>query len=138
MYRKSLIQKIRNLESSIYPKEFRMMEDIDSFEHLKQYCEDERIKIKFWKTGYLITTPTTIIDFASILPLNFKQLRGIYLYLKNIYKDSIVSLNAREGTSYKLIKYLEQKSKIIIITDYKTKWNNEFFHELEIQFTNYE
>jgi hypothetical protein len=134
MYTRRLLDQIKILEAEIYPEEFRMMDKFDSFLHLQQYCEHRSVKIKFWGTGYLITTPNEIIDFASLTPLSYKQLFEIYKYLKNIYKNNVFSISSREKTSYKLVKYLERKSKIIIMEDNKTYWETEIFHDLEIKF----
>jgi hypothetical protein len=134
MHTKRLLDQIKKLEAEIYPEEFRMMENINSFLHLQQYCENKSVKIKFWGTGYLITTPKEVIDFASLTPLTYKQLFEIYKYLKNIYMNNTFSMSSREKTSYGLIKYLEKKSKIIIMEDNKSYWENEVFHNLEIKF----
>jgi len=128
-----IYHQIRELESRIYPVGMQSMQDcID----LEEYCESTPLVITWGvpMSGYLLATKTEIVDLASVKPLTLKELRELMVELKGYYKNKIFSMDARETTSYKLIKYAESRGYLEIISSIPWKWCGETFFELEARF----
>lgn len=131
---KAMVTNIAKIEKECYPEYMRSLQFISSRNDLKEYCESEDIFAIYSNTTYILCTKDEIVDFASISKLSLVELMEVKRLLKEVFDTNRFFLDARETTSYRLIKFLEKRKEITVISDNTWEWGNETFHSLNIYF----
>lgn len=127
---KKMLKNIKRIESQSYPSCYRQMEDCNSIGDIVEYCEAKDIDdliIITGKTWYFLAVKSTreIVDLAGKTSLS--DLFKIKRKIKEVFSGLTVKLDARENTSYRIIKRLGK-----VVKDYPYSWNDEVFHEMEV------
>jgi len=95
-----------------------------------EYCmaqDQDDLVIMTGKSWYFLAVKSTgeIVDLAGKTTL--ADLFTIKRKIKEVFGERIIKLDAREGTSFKLIRKVGK-----IISDYSYSWEGETFHEIEM------
>lgn len=130
----SMMNMISSVEKEVYPSYMLSMQGVTSERGFKNYCESNSLQVIFSEDMYCICSKTEVIDFATTGKLSLVELQEVKNFLKSWFKNKSFSLDARATTSYRLIKFLEHKKEINIISQEMWYWNNEQFYDLELQF----
>ena len=131
---KAMSTNIAKIEKECYPKYMRSLQSIDSRNDLKEYCESEDVFAIYNDTTYVLCTEDEVVDFASISKLSLIELMEVKKLLKDVFSNRAFFLDARETTSYRLIKFLEKRKEIVIISDEAWNWGTDVFHSLNVYF----
>ena len=131
---KSMMDTISNIEKEVYPSYMFSFDEGETKADLKEFCESSHVMVIYTDTMYCICTPEEIVDLCSKENLSMKQLLEIKTVLKDFYGTDLFGLDARETTSYKLIKFLEYKKELIIYKEELWYWGSERFISLKVQF----
>jgi hypothetical protein len=105
------------------------LQDIKTRTDLQIYCESVSVNVLTDRGGYAIYTDDEIIDLASVDTISSIKL---ILQLKKKLSGRVVSLDAREGTSYPIIKKMAGMGKLVIHHDELWWWGGELMHSLSI------
>jgi len=127
------LKYLQEVEEEAYPSQYRSIVDCQGVAEFKEYCEGNP-KVWLFEGGYLIATRNEVVDLAAVKPVTIATLREILTVLKKYYKGRAVSLDAREGTSYKLLQYASRKKLLKVIDDTSYDWGGEVFHEMTLVF----
>ena len=125
---------VKNIEKEVYPPRMHTYQDFDDIEELLDYngC-DGQIDCIIKNDWYAIfcngPTEVEITDFASRKPLGFAEILEVKNKLQS-FGDKIISMNARESTSYKIIKLGERRGWFKIISDEPNITFGEPMHEI--------
>ena len=134
---KSVIQDVIKMELEIYPEHMTMFsEEVRNKVELFEYCEDNQVTIviDYDEQWYLIMTKTEIIDLAAMNKLSLFCINKIYNILSAHFKDKKVELDARELSSYRLIKLFEKRNKLTILQEESWLWEYEIMYSMTIKF----
>lgn len=126
---KKLIRHLQQIERSVYPPHMWGLQDIKTRTDLQIYCESVSINVLTNRGGYVIYTDEEIIDLASVDTISSMKL---ILQLKKKLSGRVVSLDARESTSYPIIKKMADMGKLVIHHDELWWWGGERMHSLSI------
>ena len=130
---KGIMRHLRRVEKKAYPKQYRQMQHIRKMSELTEYCEGTP-KVKTWAEGYCIVTEDEIVDLASLQPMTLREIGELLRFFKAHFKGRTASLDAREKTSFILIKYGQKRGLLTVLKEVKWEWDGETFYELEVQF----
>lgn len=128
-----MLKHLRSVERAAYPAYYCQMQAIRTMADLHDYCEGKP-KVWTWDSGYCIITKEEIVDLASTTPLSLAALRKLIGDLAVYFKGRIVSLDAREETSWKLIQYAARRGYLEIISSESYDWAGETFYESKVRF----
>jgi hypothetical protein len=125
---------VKSIEKEVYPPRMQTYQDFDDIEELLDYNDcDGQIDCIIKNDWYAIfcngPTEVEITDFASRKPLGFAEILEVKNKLQS-FGDKIISMNARESTSYKLIKLGERRGWFEIISDKTNITFGETMHEI--------
>ena len=126
---------VKSIEKEVYPPRMQTYQDFDDIEELLYYsgCNKKQIDCIVENDWYAIfcngPTEVEITDFASRKPLGFAEILEVKNKLQS-FGDKIISMNARESTSYKLIKLGERRGWFKIISDKTNITFGETMHEI--------
>lgn len=132
---KNFLSFIKKIEKAAYPAAYRYIQDCESWDDLVDYCEAESNDDMVVLTGeewYCLYVKSTgeLVDLASINGISMKDLISIW---NKISSDmSIIKLDARDGTSKKLINYLEKKGRIEVVSSESYDWAGETFWSMVV------
>lgn len=126
---KKVLKHLRRIERLAYPSHMRQMQDIRTFRDLKLYCESRKVQLITTGKGYAIYTPNEVIDMASLSP---KDSIELICKLSQALKGRTINLDARDETSYPLIKLFERRGKVIIHSDTQWSWGGNIMHDMTI------
>jgi len=129
----NMLKHLRKVERQAYPEAYRAMQDVRTMADLRDYCEGEPT-VWTWEGGYCIATDDEIVDLASIRPLSLRELRKLLGKLAVHFGGQLVSLDARAGTSWKLIQYAAKRGLLEIVDAEPYNWAGEQFWETELRF----
>lgn len=121
---------VREIESAAYPE---YMWQMDSFNSARCYMDDCKLFIDTESESYLILSDEEVIDLASKKGLSLKTLNEFLGTIKEFYGSRTFSFSARATTSYRLVKLLEMKNKVEILSDSQFWWEDEEFHEITMK-----
>lgn len=131
------LAKLKRIEREAYEGTgYMQMQHCMSWESVASYCECslDDLHIAFIDDGYVIAAChedyMEIVDLAS--SGRNMNLFAVWDFLKKIGKP--MTLDARESTSYRLIKHLERRGEITICSDESHTWGGEPFHDLRCEF----
>ena len=125
---------VKSIEKEVYPPRMHTYQDFDDIEELLDYngC-DGQIDCIIKNDWYAIfcngPTEVEITDFASRKPLGFAEILEVKNKLQS-FGDKIISMNARESTSYRIIKLGERRGWFKIISDEPNITFGEPMHEI--------
>lgn len=131
---KQIMQEIATVEFQCYPVYMQSLQNMDSRHQLQDYCESKDVFILQNSTTYVICTDEEIVDFASSVKLSISELLKIKEFLIETFGNRQFFLDARKTTSYKLIKFLERRGEITIISEEEWEWGAETFYSLNVRF----
>lgn len=127
------LAKLKRIEREAYEGTgYMQMQYCTSWESVASYCECslDDLHIAFIDDGYVIAAChedyMEIVDLAS--SGRNMNLFAVWDFLKEIGKPMI--FDARESTSYRLIKLLERRGEISIVEDTPHPWGGETFHDV--------
>ena len=128
---------VKNIEKEVYPPRMHTYQDFDDIEELLDYNDcDGQIDCIIKNDWYAIfcngPTEVEITDFASRKPLGFAEILEVKNKLQS-FGDKIISMNARESTSYKIIKLGERRGWFKIISDEPNITFGEPMHEITMK-----
>jgi hypothetical protein len=129
----SLLSHIKRVEGLAYPASFRQMQDCSCWSELEAYCEG-RATVFSWDNGYCIVTADEIVDLASAAPVSLAQLLRLCRQLRDHFGDTVVSLDARESTSWQLLCLAEVRGIVDILFADPWTWYGETFYSVELTF----
>ena len=129
--------KVKSIEKHVYPSRMHTYQDFDNIEDLLDYADcngqiDCIVKDDWYAIFCNGSSEVEIIDFASKKPLGFTELIEVKNKLQS-FGDKIITMNARESTSYRLIMLAAKRGMFEILSD---EPNNEFgepMHQLELK-----
>jgi hypothetical protein len=130
---KKLLRYIRGIERAAYPVAFRQLEDVRTLADLREYCGGEP-RVWTWDGGYCLVTDDEIVDLASVRSLTFAQLRTLVGDLAAHFGTRTVSLDAREGTSWRLLCVAQRRGLLEILRAEPWDWSGECFYEATVRF----
>lgn len=130
---KKILRHIISIEARVYPPVYRQMQDIRSMKDLKEYCESKPHIIS-WCDGYCLFTKREVVDLCSITPIDFGIMHKISKRLRKFYKYREFAADLRQNTSYKLVKIMERRGVLEVVSDEAYDWGGETFHEVKIKF----
>lgn len=130
------IDKLKAIENKAYEDTiYSQMQSFQTIDDLAKYCEvpEENVHILSGDDWYVILGEhkdyIEIVDMASTghnLPVN-----KILSFMKSFEKP--FTMDARESTSYKLVKALDKANMLKIDRDDEYMWGNEKFHDIEAE-----
>ena len=124
----NMIEKIRRIEAIAYPIDFQFMQDCQTVGDLAEYCEGKP-RVLCHNDWYVIVTKREIVDLASTRSLSLGEMGEILSFLQKNFGTRVFTLDARESTSYRLIR----SRFFTILEDSEYTWNNEKFHEVTMK-----
>ena len=132
------LERLKYIERTAYAHTpYLQMQHCNSWQSVANYCQCSlsELKIMMSETSYVIaaTHPARgyceICDLASIdRQMNLFE---VWDFLKSLQLP--FTLDARENTSYRMIKVLERRNEIVIAEDTPYQWGGETFHGLKIR-----
>lgn len=131
---KQVMQEIAAVEFQCYPAYMQSLQSIHSKFQLQDYCESKDVFILQNDTTYVICTEDEVVDFASSAKLSINDLLKIKEFLIETFGNRQFFLDARKTTSYRLIKFLEKRGDIVIVSQEEWKWGSETFYSLNVRF----
>ena len=134
MLSKAQIKMLRKIEARAYPKHMQYMQDIRSWADVQDYCESENVEVLLKEHFYCIAAEDEVVDLASISKLSLKDMSEVISFLKSKYEGNTFTLDAREDTSYPLLKVLEKRGRIQVFSDEPWDWDGVIMHEMEVCF----
>ena len=132
--KKADIKSIKAVEASVYPEHMQYMQDIRNVSDIEDYCEDNDVCVILKDSAYVIMASEEVVDMASVNPLSMVEMVEILGYMKSYYGSNVFSLDARESTSYKLLKFLSKRGTITILSEYSWDWDGVVMYEMELCF----
>lgn len=136
-YTQENLAKLKRIEREAYAGTgYMQMQHCESWSDVASYCECplENLHIAFINDGYIIAAChdgfMEVVDLAS--SGRNMNLFDAWEFLRELGKPMF--LDAREKTSYRLIKGLERRGEIHIIEDISHDWDGETFHEIKCEF----
>ena len=129
--------QVKSIEKEVYPSRMQTYQDFDNIEDLLDYADcngqiDCIVKNDWYAIFCNGAKEVEIIDLASRKPLSLIELIEVKNKLLS-FGDKIITMNARESTSYKLIMAAAKRGMFEILSD---EPNNEFgepMHELVLK-----
>ena len=128
------ISKIKAIEAIAYPAHMQGMQDVQSEKDLKEYCESNTIQVFQDKDWYCIVTKKEVVDLASLQPMSIKDMLQLLLQLQDWFKERKFTLDAKEDTPLKLLRYLSKKNKIKILKEESWDWCGTSMVEMTLKF----
>lgn len=130
------IDKLKAIENKAYADTiYSQMQSFQTMDDLAKYCEvpEENVHVLSGDDWYVILGEhedyIEIVDMASTghnLPVN-----KVLSFMKSF--DKPFTMDARESTSYKLVKALDKADMLKIDRDDEYMWGNEKFHDIEAE-----
>lgn len=127
--------RIKDIEKRLYPEHMLGITS-ESAKGLAEYCEcslDELCVLRGENWYSLLAIKEDYVEIADLaaLPGNeFAASRAIMLELLK-HKGKVVFIDARESTSYPMVKRAEEKGRIEILKDELYYWEGVPMHEME-------
>ena len=134
MQDKELVKHIRRT-ARVYPEAYRMMQHAHSLQDLEEYAEVDpgKLHIRVTPNSYLLLGEHTegfeLVDFASTVPVSFSELREYVTFVTEKCAGHYLTLDAREGTSWKILKFLLRHHPNALIREEEYDWDGETFHD---------
>jgi len=132
------IRFIKNIEARVYPEHMQMMQCLDDIYDLADYCECEVDEL-FVLTGdnwYLIAAEhedfVEIVDLCADGNIGMEIIKLIAV-LRKRWAGKRVTMDARESTSYPIIRALIRRFNYRVIRDEIWSWDDEVMHDIELQ-----
>ena len=129
-----MYQNLRVIESEVYPSHMWGMQEVETLEDLQEYCESSKVKVFGNDTWYCIVTKKEVVDLASLQPMSIKDMLQLLLQLQDWFKERKFTLDAKEDTSLKLLRYLSKKNKIKILKEESWDWCGTSMVEMTLKF----
>lgn len=130
--------KLRKIERLAYPAHMWQMQDVYSIKDLAEYCECSVSQV-FCIIGedyYLIAANKKryieIVDLASIGGIGGDVFR-IMNKVSRVSKGKKIILDARETTSYPLVKLFARRYLLQIVEDKEWMWGDEVMHSMVLK-----
>ncbi|NCB25983.1 MAG: hypothetical protein EOM62_11010 [Bacteroidia bacterium] len=151
----SLLKKVKTLEKKYYPSHMRVLNEAGSVRNILELCElpaddvsSEEIGHKTWRIsadsseiiirlfneGYAILfveeDTVEVQDLAGTVSL--REMFSLWGLVRSLERK-FLELDARETTSFRIIKSLEKSGRISILSDNSWDWEGEVMHEIRAE-----
>lgn len=134
MLTKAQLKALRKIEAAAYPKHMQYMQDIRSWVDVQEYCESETVAVLLKDHFYCLATEVEVVDLASSSKLSIADSLEVVSFLQETFESRPFTLDARETTSYRLLKMLEKRGRLAILSDEPWDWDGIAMHEMTVQF----
>lgn len=134
MITKDQIKLLQSIEAAAYPKHMQYLQDARTWADIAEYCEGEDVEVLVKGHFYVLATREEVVDLASAAKLSVKDMLEVLAFLKGKYHSNPFSLDAREDTSYPLLKAMESRGRLLILVDEEWDWDGIAMHEMVLQF----
>jgi hypothetical protein len=131
---KSIVKKISKIESIAY-KDCNYMCSLKyarSIRDIKDYMGTDLVEIYHNDYSYIICgiedDKLEIGDLATTQSLSMSDFGNMISFLSNVikkYNIRFVTCDMREKTSYRLLKYIEKRLNLKVVSDSDYYWNDE-------------
>lgn len=130
-----MIEEIKRIERSSYPACYRQMQECSTMDDIVEYCEardQDDLVIMTGTSWYFIAVRSTgeIVDLAGKL-VDIRDLFAIKRKIIDVFAGKVISLDARESTSYRLVTAMSRRVGTIV-EDEEYSWEGETFHEIKL------
>lgn len=131
------LEKIKRIERAAYSGTvYSQMQHCRTWEDIADYCECplSEVNVLLSDTGYVIAAAHKDRGFAEIIDLASTDRRmNLYEVWEFLLELNLpFTLDARESTSYRMIKALEAKGEITIASSVPYTWGGERFYDLKV------
>ena len=127
------IPELVRIEAASYPYHMCQMQHVVTLRDLQEYCESRDVLVHQGPGWYIIGArhrrEMEIVDIAGSFGVSI--MRELNLFIE-ASKRTVFILDAREGTSYRLIQTYERRGKITILEDEPWDWGGELMHAMRI------
>jgi hypothetical protein len=106
------LRLMRSIEERCYPEGLRALDDCEDMDDVLDYCEDEDVRILLWTDGYCAVTSSEVVDLCCTRPMGLAELRRVWTWIVEWFGDRWFTLDAREGTSWRLLQYAQRRGWI--------------------------
>lgn len=129
-----IIQRIRDLESRVYPSHMQQLHDVEDWSDLQDYCEHRKVKVVVLGDceGYILMTPKEVVDIVSTNP---RLLYGALEHIRQYYKKRWFRADFRESTSYRLVLAGKRRGIIEVKRESRWDWDGETMFQCQLRFT---
>lgn len=131
------LEKIKSIERTAYDGTvYTQMQRCRTWADIASYCQCSlsEVNILLSDTGYVIVAAHKDEGYAEIVDLastdRRMNLREVWDFLRELSLP--FTMDARENTSYRMIKALEKKGEITIASSYPHTWGGETFYDLKV------
>ncbi len=135
MNREDVLAHLRTVEKAAYPRHYREMQGVWTWNDLTSYCEGEPF-VRTWDGGYVLWTSDAIVDLASTTHVSLATFRGIIRDMA-VTCGGVVEANCRAGTSYRLVHAAQKLGFVEILRERPYDWAGETFYDIRLRFTSY-
>ena len=129
---------IKRIERKAYENNRGLMQlqDCETDEDIKDYCETDDVTCLMGDNFYLMVGEHDdhyeVVDLAKESGL--VNIHKVVAFLQSMDKDKPFTFDARENTSYKIIKALSKAGRCEIEKDTTYTWCGETFHDIKAYF----
>lgn len=118
------------MEALAYPPHMCQMSNIKEWNDLVSYCEGKPTII-VEDNGYLIFTKKEIVDMVALHP--YTAIKIFNQFRSQVKKGKKLSCDLRKSTSYPLVKAMERRGRVKIISESSWWWGDEEMMECRIK-----
>jgi len=131
------IEIIKNIEKKSYPQFMWQYDEAESLDDIYAIVNKDKKEGKLFchveESWYLVGVDRkdeiAISDLASTKNLGFSEMNLMLSFIKKLGNKKVIA-DCRDLTSYNLLKLLEQRGTIKIISESPWIWGNEKMYEL--------
>ena len=133
-----LINRLKAIEKMAYPEEYQQLQEIATTRDIAEYvgCDDDELRVIVSNDWYAIIALTHNSVYIADLASERKKLNRIQFFefitkLKEIMGNrKILKFEARESSSYRLVKRAVEQGVLDVVMDEPRIWGAEVFHDM--------
>lgn len=135
---KASLRRIKAIEAAAYPPSMRQLQNVATWKEVADYCEcrAEELLVLSGESWYLLAAEhedyVEIADLAATGGLGSAIWR-IIAAAKGRWAGKTVVCDARQGTSYCLLKALERRGIVRVISETPWEWEDEKMFEVKLK-----
>ena len=132
-----MYKDLRKIEKLAYPKGMRQLGSVRNISDLAEYmeCHEDEVVVLQGEGWYILIADhqrgdVELVDIASSsLRLGVQMWRALVGHIIQL-SGRRVTMDARESTSYPMVRKLAERGVIEILSDATWEWCGEVFHDL--------
>ena len=74
---REIMDWIKQCENEAYPDDMKTNQRISDISDMEDYCESADVEIMIWDKGYMIYTPSCIVDFVAVRRMSYALMMDI-------------------------------------------------------------